>query len=78
MSNVTVSMCACRGIRAILEPEAAGDMVVRTTGQQGSGILRSMNAAGWFVILPPTTKPSSPACSWMCSPFTGYFEPMRA
>jgi len=39
--------------RAILSPDGAGGWTVRTTGDQGSGILSSMSRANCFVILAP-------------------------
>ncbi len=39
--------------RAILAPDGAGGWTVRTTGDQGSGILSSMSRANCFVVLPP-------------------------
>ena len=38
--------------RGILTRSAAGDWSVRATGEQGSGILRSMSEANCFIILP--------------------------
>ena len=38
--------------RGILEPDAQGSWSVRVTGEQGSGILRSMSEANCFIILP--------------------------
>jgi len=38
--------------RGILETDAQGHMVVRSTGEQGSGILSSMSRANCFIILP--------------------------
>jgi len=38
--------------RGILEQDAAGAWTVRVTGEQGSGILRSMSAANCFIVLP--------------------------
>ncbi len=38
--------------RAIVEQSAPGHFQVRTTGKQGSGILRSMSLANAFIILP--------------------------
>lgn len=38
--------------RGILEPDAAGGFTVRTTGDQGSGILSSMSQANCFIVLP--------------------------
>jgi molybdopterin molybdotransferase len=38
--------------RGILENNEQGDLVVRSTGKQGSGILSSMSQANCFIILP--------------------------
>jgi molybdopterin molybdotransferase len=38
--------------RGILTQDAAGAWSVRVTGEQGSGILRSMSEANCFIILP--------------------------
>jgi len=38
--------------RGILETTAAGDTVVRSTGGQGSNLLRSMSEANCFIVLP--------------------------
>ena len=39
--------------RGILTPAPAGGYTVRTTGDQGSGILSSMSRANCFIVLPP-------------------------
>ncbi len=41
--------------RGILSPDAAGTWQVRTTGDQGSGILSSMSQANCFIVLPAET-----------------------
>jgi molybdopterin molybdotransferase len=41
--------------RAVLTPDGAGGWQVRTTGDQGSGILSSMSRANCFVVLPADT-----------------------
>jgi molybdopterin molybdotransferase len=41
--------------RAILAPDGNGGWSVRTTGDQGSGILSSMSQANCFVVLPTAT-----------------------
>ena len=41
--------------RAILAQDDTGAWTVRTTGDQGSGILSSMSRANCFVVLPPET-----------------------
>jgi molybdopterin molybdotransferase len=38
--------------RGILSQDPAGNWIVRVTGEQGSGILRSMSEANCFIILP--------------------------
>jgi molybdopterin molybdotransferase len=38
--------------RGVLAPDAAGGYTVRTTGDQGSGILSSMSRANCFIVLP--------------------------
>lgn len=38
--------------RGILERDAAGQLTVRSTGEQGSGILSSMSEANCFIVLP--------------------------
>lgn len=44
-------------LRGVIEHDAAGQMTVRTTGAQGSGILSSMSKADCFIILPgPCTE----------------------
>jgi molybdopterin molybdotransferase len=41
--------------RGILSPDATGAWQVRTTGDQGSGILSSMSQASCFIVLPAET-----------------------
>ncbi len=38
--------------RGILETDSTGNLIVRSTGEQGSGILSSMSQANCFIILP--------------------------
>lgn len=40
--------------RGILERDETGGLAVRTTGEQGSGILSSMSKANCFIVLPAT------------------------
>lgn len=42
--------------RGILEQNVPGEWVVRSTGRQGSGILRSMSLANAFIVLPHDAK----------------------
>jgi molybdopterin molybdotransferase len=57
--------------RGILESDAAGELVVRAAGQQGSGILRSMNLANCFVILPQDSQTVEPGALVDVQPFYG-------
>ncbi|MGA7800500.1 MAG: gephyrin-like molybdotransferase Glp, partial [Gammaproteobacteria bacterium] len=57
--------------RAVLEPDASGTLIVRTTGAQGSGVLRSMAEANCFVILPPESGSVSPGALVDVQPFEG-------
>jgi len=41
--------------RGVLSPDGAGGWQVRTTGDQGSGILSSMSQANCFIVLPTET-----------------------
>ena len=41
--------------RGILAPDGNGGCTVRTTGDQGSGILSSMSQANCFIVLPAET-----------------------
>jgi molybdopterin molybdotransferase len=41
--------------RGILSPDGSGGFTVRTTGDQGSGILSSMSQANCFIVLPTDT-----------------------
>ena len=55
--------------RAILSPDATGGWSVRTTGDQGSGILSSMSApiASWCCRLPRATSPPANWLTCSCS-----------
>jgi molybdopterin molybdotransferase len=57
--------------RGILERDDAGELVVRATGQQGSGILRSMSAGNCFVILPRDGGNVEPGTLVDVQPFHG-------
>ncbi|MDH3693919.1 MAG: molybdopterin molybdotransferase MoeA [Gammaproteobacteria bacterium] len=41
--------------RGVLEVDKNGEMIVRSTGEQGSGILSSMTQANCFIVLPTTS-----------------------
>ena len=57
--------------RAIVETDANGAIVVRKTGTQGSGILRSMSLANCFVVLPHDAGDIEPGTQVMIQPFFG-------
>jgi molybdopterin molybdotransferase len=57
--------------RAIVERERDGMLVVRRTGQQGSGILSSMSAANCFVVLPEAAEAIEPGMPVEVQPFFG-------
>jgi molybdopterin molybdotransferase len=57
--------------RGVLEQDTAGRMVVRKTGAQGSGILRSMADADCFIILPIDSEDISPGDLVDVQPFNG-------
>jgi len=42
--------------RGLLEPSEDGEMVVSTTGKQGSGVLSSMSRGNCFIVLDETTS----------------------
>ena len=57
--------------RAIVEPGADGELTVRTTGSQGSGVLRSMSRANCVVVL-HHEQASVPIGGWVdCLLFDG-------
>ncbi len=57
--------------RGVLEQDATGRMVVRKTGAQGSGILRSMADANCFIVLPIDNDGVSPGDMVDVQPFHG-------
>lgn len=57
--------------RGILERNANGELTVRDTGEQGSGILRSMSMANCFVILPSASAAIEPGTMVEVQPFFG-------
>lgn len=57
--------------RGILETDAQGQMVVRSTGEQGSGILSSMSRANCFIILPMECGNVEPGTTVDVQPFEG-------
>jgi molybdopterin molybdotransferase len=60
-------------LRGVLETDADGRLTVRRTGQQGSGILRSMSLANCFIVLPEENAgvasgdvvPTQPFCDFI-------------
>ncbi|MEJ2344561.1 MAG: molybdopterin molybdotransferase MoeA [Gammaproteobacteria bacterium] len=58
-------------LRGIIEPGADGGFEVRTTGPQGSGILRSMSEANCFIILPHDSGDLEPGALVEVQPFDG-------
>ncbi len=57
--------------RAIAEHDSNGELVVRATGAQGSGILRSMSQANCFVVLPEDAGNVEPGMRVAVQPFFG-------
>ncbi len=57
--------------RGILEREDGGDLVVRKTGAQGSGILSSMSHGNCFIILPQDSADVEPGAVVQVQPFFG-------
>ncbi len=57
--------------RGILENTADGELVVRKTGEQGSGILRSMSEANCFIVLPMDSGRVEPGADVVVQPFAG-------
>lgn len=57
--------------RAVLERDADGQLVVRSTGAQGSGLLHSMSLANCFVVLPADLDVVEPDTLVEVQPFYG-------
>lgn len=57
--------------RGILERDESGQMTVRKTGAQGSGILSSMSQANCFIILPMDSTGVEPGMEVDIQPFFG-------
>lgn len=57
--------------RGLLENDQHGRLVVRSTGKQGSGILRSMSQANCFIILPRNCGPLEAGSEVLVEPFEG-------
>ncbi|HEY8555386.1 MAG TPA: gephyrin-like molybdotransferase Glp [Burkholderiales bacterium] len=58
-------------IRGILSRDEHGEWVVRTTGNQGSGILSSMSIGNCFIVLPPESESTEPGAIVEVQPFHG-------
>jgi molybdopterin molybdotransferase len=57
--------------RGVLSRDAAGELVVRRTGAQGSGILSSMSQANCFIVLPMDNAGVAPGDVVDVQPFFG-------
>lgn len=57
--------------RGILFENERGELMVRTTGQQGSGILRSMSVANCFILLDEECDGIKPGATVTVQPFAG-------
>ena len=60
-------------VRGILQQESAGAWTVKTTGKQGSGILRSMSLANAFIILEHDRSSVKAGEIVTVQPFSGLF-----
>ena len=59
--------------RGVLSPDPHGGYQVRTTGQQGSGILRSMSLANGLIVLPAEQGPVEAGARVSVLPFAAAF-----
>ncbi len=59
--------------RGILMNDENGDLIVDTTGAQGSGILRSMNEANCLIVLPMDSGKVEPGTLVEVQPFSQFF-----
>lgn len=57
--------------RGILHPDPQGNLMVRPTGAQGSGILRSMSEANCFIVLPHDSGTVEDGMTVEIEPFDG-------
>jgi molybdopterin molybdotransferase len=60
-------------VRSILQQESDGSWTVKTTGKQGSGILRSMSLANAFIILEHDRSSVKSGEIVTVQPFSGLF-----
>ena len=58
--------------RGVLSSDEHGNLVVRRAGQQGSGVLSSMNAANCFIVLPEETGPVAEGDEVTVQPFSTF------
>jgi molybdopterin molybdotransferase len=58
-------------IRGILGRDKNGELTVRSTGSQGSGILSSMSVGDCFIVLPPQSGDTEPGAIVDVQPFHG-------
>lgn len=58
-------------IRGILGRDENGELTVRSTGSQGSGILSSMSVGDCFIVLPPEAGDTEPGAIVDVQPFHG-------
>ncbi len=58
-------------IRGVLSRDDNGELLVRSTGSQGSGILSSMSVANCFIVLPPERSDTEPGATVDVQPFHG-------
>ncbi|HHI76478.1 MAG TPA: molybdopterin molybdenumtransferase MoeA, partial [Gammaproteobacteria bacterium] len=59
-------------VRGILETDEQGEPWVRTTGAQGSGILRSMSEGNCFILLDAAQGDLAEGDSVTVQPFAGF------
>jgi molybdopterin molybdotransferase len=58
-------------IRGVLGRDENGELTVRSTGSQGSGILSSMSVGDCFIVLPPESGDTEPGAMVDVQPFHG-------
>jgi molybdopterin molybdotransferase len=57
--------------RGVLSRDESGALCVRSTGEQGSGILSSVSRANCFIVLPEESTGGEPGASVLVQPFDG-------
>jgi molybdopterin molybdotransferase len=57
--------------RGVLARDAGGGYVVRSTGHQGAGVLRSMSEANCFIVIPLEQGDVEPGTEVEVQPFAG-------